>query len=71
MDWDRYFQNENRDTRKVAAMNMLMVMTADGNVDEREKQHFVQRLSEASNRSEALEDLIWVLVNSSEMAWNH
>lgn len=38
---------------------------------EREKQHFAQRLSEADNRSEAIEDLVWVLVNSSEMAWNH
>jgi hypothetical protein len=38
---------------------------------EREQQHFVLRLSEANNRGEAIEDLIWVLVNSSEMAWNH
>jgi hypothetical protein len=36
-----------------------------------EKEHFVGRLGEAENRSEAIEDLFWVLLNSSELAWNH
>jgi hypothetical protein len=36
-----------------------------------EKEHFVGRLSEADNRGEAIEDLLWVLLNSSELAWNH
>ena len=32
---------------------------------------FSNRLSESTNRSDAIEDLMWVLTNSSEMAWNH
>lgn len=36
-----------------------------------EKEHFVRRLSEAENRDEAIEDILWVLLNSSELAWNH
>lgn len=36
-----------------------------------EKEHFVRRISEAENRSEAIEDILWVLLNSSELAWNH
>lgn len=38
---------------------------------ERERTHFTSRLSEAERRNEALEDLFWVLMNSSEFAWNH
>ena len=37
--------------------------------DERAK--FVERLTSASQRSEAIEDLFWVLLNSTEFAWNH
>ena len=36
-----------------------------------EKLHFVQRLAEAENRGEAMVDMAWVLLNSSELAWNH
>ena len=36
-----------------------------------EQEHFVSRISEAENRNQALEDLVWVLLNSSELAWNH
>lgn len=36
-----------------------------------EKQHFVRRLEESDNRGQAIEDLVWVLLNSSELAWNH
>ncbi|MGI9473458.1 MAG: DUF1549 domain-containing protein [Rubripirellula sp.] len=38
---------------------------------ENEKQHFVKRLDDAEDQSEAIEDLVWVLLNSSELAWNH
>ena len=38
---------------------------------ERETSHFVARLLEAEDQSEAIEDLVWVLLNSSELAWNH
>ena len=38
---------------------------------EKEKTHFEQRLASASQRGEAIEDLFWVLLNSTEFAWNH
>src|SRR5262245_48391894 len=38
-----------------------------------EKNHFVKRLNDTSNRNrqQALEDLYWALVNSTEFSWNH
>ncbi len=36
-----------------------------------EREHFVKRLVDADNRNDAIEDLFWVLLNSSELAWNH
>ncbi len=36
-----------------------------------EKTHFVERLASANQRGEAIEDLFWVLLNSTEFAWNH
>lgn len=36
-----------------------------------EKEHFVARLDSADERSKAIEDLFWVLLNSTELAWNH
>jgi hypothetical protein len=35
--------------------------------------HFVQRLKdrEDRNRAQAVEDLYWTLVNSTEFSWNH
>jgi len=36
-----------------------------------ESEHFVSRIESAENRNQALEDIAWVLLNSSELAWNH
>lgn len=36
-----------------------------------EKKHFVSRIDCAEDAEEATEDLVWVLLNSSELAWNH
>ena len=36
-----------------------------------EKQHFVARIECSDNAGEAIEDLLWVLLYSSELAWNH
>ena len=36
-----------------------------------EKERFTERIGEAANREDAVEDLFWVLLNSSELAWNH
>ena len=37
----------------------------------KEQQYFTNRLQESDNRNRAIEDIMWTLVNSSEMAWNH
>ncbi|TWU06451.1 hypothetical protein Pla52n_21720 [Stieleria varia] len=36
-----------------------------------EREHFAGRLASADQRSQAIEDLYWVLLNSTELAWNH
>ncbi len=36
-----------------------------------ESSRFVQRIEETKDRSQALEDLYWALLNSTEFAWNH
>jgi hypothetical protein len=36
-----------------------------------EREHFARRLGEADSRQDAIVDIVWVLLNSSEFAWNH
>ncbi|MGB7343294.1 MAG: DUF1549 domain-containing protein [Pirellulaceae bacterium] len=36
-----------------------------------EREHFVGRISSTKNRTHGIEDLFWVLLNSTELAWNH
>ncbi|GAA5508051.1 DUF1553 domain-containing protein [Novipirellula caenicola] len=36
-----------------------------------EQEHFVARLNESENRHAGIEDLYWVLLNTTELAWNH
>ncbi len=38
---------------------------------EAERSHFAKRMSEATDRQRAIEDLFWILINSTEFAWNH
>lgn len=38
---------------------------------EKEKERFLERLKHSKNRGQAIEDLMWVLTNSSELTWNH
>ena len=47
----------------------LCVLNRYPNNEERE--HFVDRIANAKKRSAAIEDLFWVLLNSTELAWNH
>jgi hypothetical protein len=35
------------------------------------RRKFAQRMRESASRQQAIEDLYWVLLNSSELAWNH
>ncbi|MFG0290424.1 MAG: hypothetical protein ACF8CQ_19755, partial [Rhodopirellula sp. JB044] len=37
----------------------------------RESEHFVGRIEEGNGRKNAIVDIVWVLLNSSEFAWNH
>ena len=39
--------------------------------DNEEKQIYKQRLTDATDRNAVVVDLFWVLLNSSELAWNH
>lgn len=36
-----------------------------------ERERFSQRLRDTDDRGQAIEDLMWVLTNSSELTWNH
>ncbi len=36
-----------------------------------EREHFVNRLKQSGGRLAAIEDLYWILLNSTEFAWNH
>lgn len=37
----------------------------------KETEHFVRRIGEADTRKQGFVDIVWVLFNSSEFAWNH
>ena len=49
----------------------LAVLTREPSV--REGQHFTEALagSSGNERSQRMEDLYWVLINSTEFSWNH
>ncbi|WP_404310243.1 DUF1549 domain-containing protein [Neorhodopirellula lusitana] len=47
----------------LATLNRLPTLT--------EQEHFTQRIEDAESRKSAIEDIVWVLFNSSEFAWNH
>ncbi|WP_083904955.1 DUF1549 domain-containing protein [Rhodopirellula sp. SWK7] len=36
-----------------------------------ESKHFVKRIEEGNSRRNSIVDIVWVLLNSSEFAWNH
>lgn len=54
-----------------AAVDALYLSILNRHPRAAELDHFVSRLQEAPGRRDALEDLAWVLLNSSEFAWNH
>jgi hypothetical protein len=58
------------DARQVEAA-YLATLTRRPTPDE--SQHFIARLKDRNdrNRQQALEDLYWTLVNSTEFSWNH
>ncbi len=54
-----------------AAVDAVYLSVLNRFPDAEERERFVQRLGDADKREAAISDLFWVLVNSSEMAWNH
>jgi len=53
------------------AVQSLYLCVVNRYPTESEQKHFVDRLRESPNRKKTREDLTWVLLNSSELAWNH
>ncbi len=53
------------------AVESLYLCVLNRYPSEFEQQHFVERLQTSDNREQTREDLAWVLLNSSELAWNH
>ncbi len=39
--------------------------------NEHERQHFLERFEEKAQLQKSIEDLCWILINSSEFSWNH
>lgn len=60
------FSRDDRATVETAYLAVLNRLPTDG-----ESEHFTTKLASAPRRQACLEDLMWVLVNSSEFAWNH
>ncbi len=58
-------------TDDVDAVETAYLATLNRLPTETESQAFVDRLAESGNRQRAMEDIYWVLLNSSELAWNH
>lgn len=58
-----------RDDARAVELAYLSVLNRYPRPQERE--HFEARLVGANSRDEAMEDLFWVLMNSSEFVWNH
>lgn len=52
-------------------VDLLYLSTLNRYPTPAEKKHFVSRIDCSDNPEKAVEDLVWVLLNSSELAWNH
>ena len=53
------------------AVEVTYLSTLNRYPSEAEQEHFTNQLDETENRDQAIQDMVWVLMNSSEMAWNH
>ncbi len=53
------------------ALQVAYLCTLTREPTSEEKELFEQCLQDAGDRSEALQDLYWALLNSSEFSWNH
>jgi hypothetical protein len=57
------------DERDIVSNAYLCVLNRQPTTSE--LQHFASKLEKSKSRIEHVEDLMWVLVNSSEFSWNH
>ena len=55
----------------LAAIETVYLCTLNRYPSDVEKKHFINRFSEDRPRLRSIEDLFWVLLNSTELAWNH
>ncbi len=53
------------------AVESLYLCVLNRQPSDTERKHFAERLRESKDRNQTREDLTWVLLNSSELAWNH
>ncbi|TWT82128.1 hypothetical protein CA13_35890 [Planctomycetes bacterium CA13] len=53
------------------AIEMAYLSVLNRRPSESERVHFGERISNAEFRRQAIEDIFWVLLNSTELAWNH
>ncbi|TWT56416.1 DUF1549 domain-containing protein [Allorhodopirellula solitaria] len=56
---------------EAAVVESLYLANLNRYPTELESEHFAARITDAEIRRAAIVDLVWVLLNSSEMAWNH
>jgi Protein of unknown function (DUF1549)/Protein of unknown function (DUF1553) len=57
------------DEREIVSNAYLSVLNRQPTTSELD--HFASKLEKSDDRGKQVEDLMWVLVNSSEFAWNH
>ncbi len=62
----RMFAN---DTSQI--VDLLYLSTLNRYPTPAEKKHFVSRIDCSDSKEMSTEDLVWILLNSSELAWNH
>jgi hypothetical protein len=53
------------------AVDVVYLSVLNRYPSDEERSHFVDRIAKAKARTAAIEDLFWVLLNSTELAWNH
>ena len=53
------------------AVDAIYLCVLNRKPTDNERDYFVERLRKSKDKSQTREDLAWVLLNSSELAWNH
>ena len=53
------------------AIEMVYLTTLNRFPSDDERAYFVKQMGDAGDRNKMIEDILWVLLNSTELAWNH